>query len=239
MAKRSQLPRVEKQRGPSRRGGPAEVKKSRRRRLLLLTAVVAAVLVIVVGVILLQAQTARRPVEVSGETGEGSAWGPEGADVLITEYSDFGCSHCRNFALGAGKQLREEYEGGGRVRFEFKHFIISPPDTANAANAAECAADQGRFWDYHDVLYSQQGVARNPFAKANLKQYARRLGLDAAVFDQCVDRDAHLEEVYRQSTEGRNAGVEGTPTFFVNGQKLVGDLPYADFKAVVDAALTQ
>jgi len=201
--------------------------------------VVAAVVLLVAGIVLLQMQAARKPVEVSGRTGEGTAWGAQGARVVVTDYSDFGCVHCRNFALGAGRQLRQDYESTGNVRFEYKHFIISPPDTANAANAAECAADQGRFWDYHDLLFSQQGVAQNPFAKAALKQYASRLGLDTARFISCVDGDEHMEKVYKYSTDGRNAGVECTPTFFVDGQKLVGEVNYTDFKAAVEVALAK
>jgi protein-disulfide isomerase len=159
--------------------------------------------------------------------------------VVIVDYSDFGCVHCRNFALGAEKQLRQDYESTGNVRFEYKHFIINPPDTANAANAAECAADQGRFWDYHDLLFSQQGVTQNPFAKTALKQYASQLGLDTVRFNSCVDRDEHLDKVYRDSSDGRDAGVEGTPTFFVDGQKLVGEVNYTEFKAAVEAALAK
>jgi protein-disulfide isomerase len=232
MAKRAQMPKAGPKAGAAR-GGP----KRKRNPAVLLLVIAAAIVVIISGIVLLQNQTARKPVEVSGITGEGTTWGPQNAPVSIIAYSDFGCSHCRNFALDQGKKLRAEYEATDTVRFEYKHFIISPPDTANAANAAECAADQGRFWDYHDLLYSQQGVSRNPFAKDNLKRYAAQLGLIQQTFNECVDGDTHLDKVYRDSAAGRDAGVQGTPTFFINGKEIPGELPYLEFKAAVDAAL--
>jgi protein-disulfide isomerase len=232
MAKRAQVPKS----GP-KAGAARNVPKRKRNPAVLLLVVVAAVLVVIIGIVLLQNQTARKPVEISGRTGVGTVWGPQDARVSIVAYSDFGCSHCRNFALDQGKKLRAEYEATGNVRFEYKHFIISPPDTANAANAAECAADQGRFWDYHDLLFSQQGVSASPFAKDSLKQYAVKLGLTSQLFNQCVDSDTHLDKVYRDSAVGRDSGVQGTPTFFINGKEITGDVPYSQFKAEVEAAL--
>jgi protein-disulfide isomerase len=232
MAKRAQMPRsVPKptvSRGArTRRANPAVI----------LLVMLAAVVVVIVGLVLLQNQTARKPVTISGRTGEGTSWGPKDAKVSIIAYSDFGCSHCKIFALGEEKQLRADYEPAGTVRFEYRHFIISPPDTANAANASECAADQGRFWDYHDLLFSQQGVTQRPFTKANLKQYATEIGLNAQPFNECVDKDSHLDKVYQDMAAGKDAGVQGTPTFYINGKSIPGAVPYEQFKAAVDAAL--
>jgi len=230
MAKRAQLPKragqVSKPRSVSRK--PTDVR--------LLLGVIVAVLVVVIGVVILQMQSVQKPIEGSGRVGEGAAWGPTGAKVLVVQYSDFGCSHCADFALNQGRQLRSEYEATGQVRFEFRNFIIGGATTANAANAAECAADQGRFWDYHDLLYSKQGVTTDPFNKAALKQYAATLGLDAAQFAQCVDSDQHLETVYRDTSDGRGLGINVTPTFFINGEKVEGAIPYVDLKVKIDAA---
>jgi protein-disulfide isomerase len=231
MPKRAQLPKSQAKTQAAR-----SARKPAAKRGVFLLLVISAVVAVMLGIVLLQNQAVRKPIETSGRVGEGSSWGPADAKVSIIAYSDFGCSHCRNFALNQGRQLREEYEGTGNVRFEFRHFIISPPDTANAANASECAADQGRFWDYHDLLFGQQGVSRSPFAKANLKQYALQLGLALPRFNDCVDRDTHLEKVYRDTAAGRAAGVQGTPTFFINGTAIPGEVPYADFKVAVEAA---
>lgn len=233
MAKRSQLPK----RSPGSQARAAKPVAGRSG--LLLLGIIVGVVLVVIGVIIFQTQSVRHPVQTAARVGEGTAWGPVSAKVTILDFSDFGCGHCRSFALQQGRQLRAEYEGTGQVRFEFKHFIVGGAETANAANAAECAADQGRFWDYHDLLFSQQGVVTQPFSKNALKRYAAQLGLDTARFNSCVDSDQHLEKVYRDTAEGRDLGVTGTPTFFINGQKVVGAVPYAEFRAKVEEALAR
>lgn len=235
MAKRVQLP---KDMGKSRQA--ESVPRRSNSTQWFLVGVIGAIVLVVAGIVILQVQSLRPPVgpvEVSGKTAAGAAWGPENATVKIVEYSNFGCPHCRDFALDQGKQLRSEYEATGRVRFEFKPFSLGSQGPDDAANAAECAAAQGRFWDYHDLLFSRTGVTADPFNKTVLKQYAAQLGLDTAQFDQCVDSDQFIEEVYRDTSEGRDHGVSGTPSFLINGQKVEGAIPYADFKAKVEAAL--
>lgn len=232
MAKRSQVSMPKPARAPAK---VAPKKASNSRNLLLV--VIGGVVVVAVGLVLLIMQTVNKPASATARVGEGTAWGPKDAIVTIVDFSDFGCVHCRNFALNQGEQLRSEYEATGKVRFEFKHFIIGGATTAAAANAAECAADQGRFWDYHNLLFSRQGTSSAPFSNAALKQYAVQLGLDTALFNQCVDSSKHLEKVYRDAAEGRGLGVNATPTFFVNGQKLEGAVPYSTMKATVDAIL--
>jgi protein-disulfide isomerase len=133
--------------------------------------------------------------------------------------------------------LREEYEKTGKVRFDYKDFIVIGPESADAANASECAADQGRFWDYHDALMARSGTGANVFGKAALKQYASELGLDTATFNPCVDGDKNLERVYQDVNEGRGLGVQSTPTFFINGQKIEGAVAYEQFKTVIDGYL--
>jgi protein-disulfide isomerase len=200
--------------------------------------VVGAVVLILIGVVVLQNQAVQRPAAVTTNTvSEGLTWGPVSAPVKIVEYSNFGCSHCRDFAADQGKKLRQEYEAGGKVRFEFRPFSLGSQGPDDAAAAALCAADQSRFWDYHDVLFSQQGVSANPFDKTQLKQYATTLGLDTAKFNQCVDAGMHVDQVHQAAVEGQGRGVDSTPTFFVNNQRVLGAVPYTEFKATVDAAL--
>ena len=180
-----------------------------------------------------------KPVATSGRVTEGSSWGPADAPVKIVEYSDFGCTYCRAFALNQGKQLQQEYEKTGKVRFDSRSFIIEGPSTRDAANAALCAAEQGRFWDYQDVLYNRSGTGQPQvvFSKAALKNYGSQVGLDAAKFNTCVDKGQYLPEVQSQHNEGAARGVNATPTFFINGKKIEGAAPYAEFKATVDSAL--
>jgi protein-disulfide isomerase len=199
--------------------------------------VVGAVVLILVGVVVLQNQAMQRPVVNSNTISEGLTWGPANAPVTIVEYSNFGCPHCRDFAENQEKQLRQEYEAGGKVRLVFEPFSLGsqPPD--DAAAAAYCAADQKRFWDYHDVLFSQQGVSANPFTPALLKQYAAQLKLDTAKFNQCLDAGTHVAEVHQVALDGQSRGVDSTPTFFVNSQQVLGAVPYDQIKAAVDAQL--
>ncbi len=233
MAKRSQVSLPKTGSRPTAKVAPQKTNSSRG----LLLIVLGGVVVVAIGLVLLIMQSVNRPVSATNRIGEGAVWGPEGAAVTIVDYSDFGCSHCGTFALNQGKLLREEYEATGKVRFEFKHFIIGGATTAAAANAAECAADQGRFWDYHDILFGRQGTSSAPFSNSALKQYAAQLGLDTAAFNQCVDSSQHLEKVYRDAAEGRGLGVNATPTFFINGQKIEGAIPYSAMKEAVDALL--
>ncbi len=126
---------------------------------MLLWVIIGGALLLVGALILLQSVLAR-PQAVTGLTGDGSSWGPADAPVKVINFSNFGCSHCRTFALSQGEEMRNEYEKTGKVRFEFKHFRLGDPSTNDAANASECAADQGKFWDYHNTLFAKQSVER-------------------------------------------------------------------------------
>lgn len=235
MAKRSQMPKtVSGNSGKARSGARKQARSP-----VLLWVIIGAVALVVVGIVILQMQSLNRAAVAGSRVTEGAAWGPVGAPVRIVEYSDFGCTYCRQFALNQGKQLQEEYEQTGDVRFEYRSFIIEGASTREAANAAYCAADQGRFWDYHDLLFSRSGSAQVQvvFSKTALKDYGAQLGLDQAQFNRCVDSGQHVPAVQNQHNEGYGLGVRATPTFFVNNQKFEGALPYASLKSAIDAAL--
>jgi protein-disulfide isomerase len=235
MAKRSQMPKT----AGSSQGKSRSDSRKRTGSPIVLWVVIGAVAVVVVGVILLQVQSMNKPVATSGRVTEGTSWGPASAPVKIVEYADFGCTYCRQFALNQGKQLQQEYEKTGKVRYDYRSFIIEGPATREAANAAYCAADQGRFWDYYDVLFNKSGTGQPQvvFAKNALKDYGVQLGLDATQFNRCVDNGQFLPEVQSQHNEAAARGVTATPSFFINGKKIEGAAPYAEFKAAVDAAL--
>jgi protein-disulfide isomerase len=203
----------------------------------LLFALVGAAVVIVAGLILLNARTLNQTPVASGQISSGLSWGAADAPVKIVEFSNFGCSHCADFAANDGKRLREEYEATGKVRFDFMPFSLGSAGPDAAANAAVCAADQGRFWDYHDLLFARQLVSADAFSASSLKQYGQQLALDATKFNVCVDTGAHADNVHRTSQEGTTRGVNATPTLFVNNDRVVGAVPYDQLKAKVDAAL--
>jgi protein-disulfide isomerase len=234
MAKQAQKPK-------SAYSAPRKVQPAKKKSALspaALLIIIAAAVLVVAGIIILATRANTAPITATNRVGEGAAWGPANAPVKVTIYSDFGCSHCRDWGQSQEKQLRADYEASGKVRYEYKSQNIGGTPTRDAANAAECAADQGKFWDYHDALFGRQGTSANPFTKPLLKRYAAELGLDAAKFDPCVDNNAHYNDVRAQEAEATNKGVNATPTIFINDKEVGGGaVPYKDFKPLVDAAI--
>jgi protein-disulfide isomerase len=126
----------------------------------------------------------------------------------------------------------------GQVTFVYKHMAILGTESTWAGEASECAADQGKFWEYHDLLFNRQvGENQGAFTKDKLLSMAQELSLDMTKFEPCLKNDQTLARVQADTKEGQEAGVRGTPTFFINGQGLVGAQPYEAFKAAIDKIL--
>ena len=159
------------------------------------------------------------------------ARGPANAPVEIVEFSDFQCPYCQR-ANPTVQQVLTTY--GDRVHFVYRHYPLpNHPNARPAAEAAVCAADQGKFWPYHDVLFPNAGR----LATTDLKHHAAELGLDSAKFDACVDGHQSKARVDADVRAGEEAGVNGTPAFFVNGRMLSGAQPYDAFKRIIDEEL--
>jgi len=125
------------------------------------------------------------------------------------------------------------------VRFEYKHFAVIGMESIRAAEASECANEQGMFWQYHDTLFAnQRGENQGAFRDAALKAFAAELGLDQAAFNECLDSGRYRDLVQAELNEGRSRGVQATPTIFINGRKIEGALPFAEFQAVIEAELS-
>lgn len=150
---------------------------------------------------------------------KGAAKGLDTAPVTIIEYSDFQCGACGIFAKSM-EPLLDEYIEAGKVRFVYKDFAFLGPESQWAAEAAKCAAEQNRFWEYHDKLFGSQGLVT--FSKPNLKRFARELGLNTQAFEECLDSGRYAEAVRQETKEGEARGVNSTPTFFINGRELKG-----------------
>jgi protein-disulfide isomerase len=134
----------------------------------------------------------------------------------------------------------QSYVDAGQINIVYKHSAFLGQESVWAAQAAECAADQSKFWEYHDLLFDKQnGENVGTFTKENLIAYAKELGLDSAKFDPCLQSDETYQRVVDDTNEGRQVGVTGTPTFFINGQPLVGAQPAEAFQAQIQAALGQ
>jgi protein-disulfide isomerase len=133
--------------------------------------------------------------------------------------------------------LLQQYVDTGEAQFVYKHSAFLGPESVWAAQAAECAADQGKFWEYHDLLFQRQkGENQGAFSKDNLIGFAQELGLDMTQFEPCLRDDKTLARVQADTEEGQQFGVRGTPTFFINGKPLVGAQPLEAFQNAIAQA---
>ena len=162
--------------------------------------------------------------EKGPEVGQAAMKGPAGAKVTIIEYSSFTCPYC-NRVRPTLQQLLDNYP----VRFVYKHFDRGGIDSI-AAQAAECAREQGRFWEMHDAIFERG-------AGGGLKQYALDLGLEPGAFNSCLDSGRYAQRVKDDTQEALSYGVDATPTFFVNGRKVIGALPYSSFQGIIEEEL--
>ena len=170
--------------------------------------------------------------------------------LIIYEFSEFACPYC-GAAAGFNEDLQNQFKQqdptweaavpgikenyGDQVKVEFKHYIVHE-SARKASEAAECARDQGKFWEYHDVLFQNMGSLE----VSDLKGYADDLGLDTTTFDSCLDNGDKASVVEEDTDLGRSLGVSGTPTFFVggeNGWKVIGAQPYSAFEDPIVKAL--
>lgn len=163
---------------------------------------------------------------------EGPSRGPRDAPVTIVEFSDFQCPYCKQAAISL-KPVIQNY--GSKVRFVFKQMPLPiHPDAFKAAQASVCAGEQGKFWEYHDILFSSGELSEQA-----LKKHASDLGLRSSEFNTCLSSEASAGIVRRDIQEAMQAGIQGTPTFFVNGRIMRGTKSAEDFKNVIDQALQQ
>lgn len=164
--------------------------------------------------------------------------GDPDAPVTIIEFADFQCPYCGRFFAETKPQIDEQYMQSGKVRFGYFHFAFLGPESNWAAEATECAADQNKFWEYHDRLYSSQsGENQGAFNKNNLKKFADELGLDTSAFNECLDTGKYTQLIQEESSMASSIGVRSTPTFLINGRPVVGAQPFETFEQTIDSLL--
>ena len=160
--------------------------------------------------------------------------GDKNAPVTIVEWSDFQCPFCARFYNDAYAQINEQYVKTGKVKIIYRDFPLSfHPEAQKAAEASECAGEQGKFWEMHDKLFENQAS----LSAANYKAWAVELGLDAGAFNTCLDSGKMAQETQKDMLDGQKAGIRGTPGFLVNGKVVSGAQPFAVFAAIIDEAL--
>jgi len=169
----------------------------------------------------------------------GNVLGEPNAPVKVVEWGNYQCPFCGIFARETQDQLINDYVKTGKATFEFRNFAFNGQESYDSAAAALCAQDQGKFWEYHDTLYlNQHGENQGAFSRDRLKQMARTVGLNTEKFNQCLDSDAHANQVKTEQNDALNAGAKGTPTFAVNGQ-IIAYNGYGSLKTAIDNALGQ
>jgi protein-disulfide isomerase len=163
---------------------------------------------------------------------KGFSRGPMNAPVTIVEFSDFECPFCRA-VLPTITELMSRYPG--KVRWVFRDFPIQSlhPTASKAHEAARCAGEQGKFWEYHDLLFAR--LPRNSVPA--LKQYAGELKLKSAAFAECLERGRYRAEVASDLQEGKRLGIEVTPTFFINGRMREGEQSIAALQELIESEL--
>lgn len=172
------------------------------------------------------------PFRLEVETAGSPSRGPEQASVTIVEFSDFECPYCARITPTL-ERIFDQY--GDRVRLVFRQFPLLSihPNAQKAAEASLCAADQGKFWEMHDLMFKEQ----RSLEVEQLKEKAARLGLVPAEFNECLDTSRHAERVSADLEAGTRLGVSGTPALFVNGRFLSGAQPFEEIAQVIDEEL--
>jgi protein-disulfide isomerase len=228
------------------------IKKQRQQRLFVILGVVVVALLIVGFLVVPPLMAKSQPVgsivsitPVARPQANGTAAGDPNAPGLVEVYADFQCPVCDEYSKTVEAQLMSNEIAGGKVYYVFRQFPIIDRGAANgeshqAANASLCAADQGRFWDYHDMLFANQtGENVGDFIDKRLVAFANALALDMNAFNACFNADRFKSTIDTDINAGTIAGVSGTPSVFVDGKEVSpGLLPaYADIQKAINAAL--
>ena len=178
------------------------------------------------------------PVEIiDASADDDPVKGNKVAPVEIIEFSDFQCPFCGKFYSETYNQVIDAYVKTGKASLVFRDFPLSNihPYAQKAAEASECADEQGKFWEYHNKLFENQEA----LSVDNLKQYAKDLKLNTAKFNECLDSGAMADEVQKDLDEGSSYGVTGTPAFFINGRLIAGAYPFSEFQKIIEEELAK
>ncbi|MGI0101019.1 MAG: DsbA family protein [Nitrosotalea sp.] len=169
--------------------------------------------------------------------------GSENAPITMIEFGDYQCFYCNNFFHNTESDIVKNYIDTGKVKMYFKDFTIIGQDSVTAANAAHCAQEQGKFWEYHDILYSNWSGENTGWASsANLVQFAKQVGLNQDQFNQCTTQSKYIPTIRNSVSDANNLGLTGTPDFFIMGPdnsvtKVVGAQPYQVFDEIFKSKL--
>ena len=168
--------------------------------------------------------------------------GSPNAPVTIVEYASMTCPHCAAFNRDVIPQLTKDYIDTGKVKLVFRDFPLMQihPEALMSAMAVNCAGEQGKYWQFHDKVFREQYNKGDDVIRmkaTDLKKWAKDIGVDQAKFDQCLDSEKFKNEVMKDKADGDAAGVQGTPTFFINGRVMGGAQQYPEYRKLIDELL--
>jgi protein-disulfide isomerase len=166
------------------------------------------------------------------------------APVTIIEFSDYQCPFCRVFWKDTLPLIIGEYVADGRVKIVYRDFPLSShPMAIPYAEAAECAGDQDRYWEMHDIIFGEQEKLADGLIESltieDLSNATEALEMDKEEFDTCMEEHKYLDEIRKDFEDGDAAGVTGTPSFFINGERVVGALPFEAFQTIIEEKLAE
>jgi protein-disulfide isomerase len=223
----------------ARKGGHASKAAGNRRPQYAFFGIAAVAVVVVAAFVAIQTMggsSSNIPPRVA--TGEGRILGDANAPVTIVEYADFQCPVCKRAESAIISQLEKDYIQTGKVKLEFRMYPFIGQESFNAAQAADAAGEQGKFWEYHDALYNAQGRENGGnFTYDKLVAIAGQVGLDVPKFEEALSSNKYLDPIQKEADSAREHGVSSTPTFFVGDKKLEGIRPYDEFTAAIGQAL--
>ncbi len=235
---------------PSKRQIIREQRMKRQQQQRLLTILVIVVAAVVIAGLLIWPSL--RPVgeiktitPVERPQEDGTALGDPNAPVLVEVWEDFQCPACTGYSQQIEPQVVDNYVATGKVRYVFRHYPfiddrVATKESDQAANASMCAAEQGRFWDYHDIVFANwNGENAGAYSDKRLIAFAESIGLQMDEFNACFDANRYKDQIDKDFADGTDALVQGTPSVFVNGVIVKpGFVPsYPEIAAAIDAAL--
>ncbi len=217
-------------------------KRQQRQRILLFSAIglVALVIIAIAVVPQLIPTNVKEPQPVARSQVDKNTAGDPSAPVKIVEFSDFQCPYCRDFNEQVEPALVEEYIDTGKVHFTYRSMgQWIGAESSEAAEAAYCAGDQGKFWEYHDTLFANwNGENLGSFNNKRLNDFARYLKLDMGDFDACRSSNKYIDQVNQDRADGDRLEVQGTPAFIINNQMYAGPLTIDGFRQAIEAAIS-
>lgn len=190
------------------------------------------------------------PVKISSISLDSShTLGRPGAAMTLVEFSDFQCPFCERFFTNTLPQIQKTYVDTGKLKLVYKHFPLTDlhPNAREAASAAECANEQGKFWPYHNTLFSNQAQWAHQYATqvaSTFQKYASSLGLNSVTFNSCLDSHKYSSTIDKDLQQASAYGISSTPTFYVGNDKngytqIVGSKSFSIFQLTIDQLLSQ